>query len=172
MVAQRRPGAAPVVRGTAEALPFGDHVFDAATALLTVHHWADFGRGLAEMRRVARRRVIVLTWDREVVADAFWLARDYFPDVREAERWLATLDEIVAVLGTSTVETVPVRMCSICQGCPTCCGARWGRVAPGRASVRCPSHERRGREQDHGTGAGRRFAFLPSTRIRCPPPTP
>ena len=35
MVAQRRPGAAPVVRGTAEALPFGDGVFDAAMALLT-----------------------------------------------------------------------------------------------------------------------------------------
>jgi len=108
MVAQRWPGAAPVVRGTAEALPFGDGEFDAAMALLTVHHWTDFGRGLAEMRRVARRRVVVLTWDREVVADAFWLARDYFPEVRETERGLATLDEIVAALGTCTVAAVPV----------------------------------------------------------------
>jgi len=81
------------------------------------------------MRRVARRRVIMLTWDREVVADAFWLALDYFPEVREAERAIATLEEIVAALGTCTVETVPVRMSAICQHCPTSCGVRWRRGA-------------------------------------------
>ena len=108
MIAQRAPAAPPVVRGNAEALPFGDDTFDAAMAILTVHHWNDFCRGLAEMQRVARRRVVVLTWDRDVVGDAFWLARDYFPEVREAERGIATLDEIVAALGPCTVQAVPV----------------------------------------------------------------
>ena len=108
MIAQRASAAPPVVRGNAEALPFGDDTFDAAMAILTVHHWNDFRRGLAEMQRVARRRVVVLTWDRDVVGDAFWLARDYFPEVREAERGIATLDEIVAALGPCTVLAVPV----------------------------------------------------------------
>ena len=31
--------------------------FDAAMAVLTVHHWADLGVGLRELRRVARRRM-------------------------------------------------------------------------------------------------------------------
>src|SRR2546430_5492236 len=61
MITQRPPGAAPVVQATAEALPFDENSFDAAMAIMTVHHWADLDAGLAEMRRVARRRVVVLT---------------------------------------------------------------------------------------------------------------
>lgn len=65
MIAQRPPGAAPAVQGSAEDLPFADNSFDAVMAVLTIHHWADKARGLAEMRRVARARVIVLTCDPE-----------------------------------------------------------------------------------------------------------
>jgi hypothetical protein len=39
MIAQRPPGAAPVVRGVAEALPLRDDAADAVMALLTIHHW-------------------------------------------------------------------------------------------------------------------------------------
>lgn len=63
MIAQRPPGAAPVVQGSAECLPFADRSYDAVMAVLTIHHWSDKARGLAEMRRVARRRVVVLTCD-------------------------------------------------------------------------------------------------------------
>src|SRR6266568_2153304 len=54
MIAQRPRDAAPAVRAVAEALPFRDGTFDAALGVLTMHHWADRDRGLAEMRRVAR----------------------------------------------------------------------------------------------------------------------
>ncbi len=83
MLAQRPPGAARAVQGRAEALPFRDRAFDAAMAVLTLHHWADRARGLAECARVARRRVVVLTWD--PAADAFWLQRDYFPEFARAD---------------------------------------------------------------------------------------
>ncbi|MGI9078169.1 MAG: class I SAM-dependent methyltransferase [Gemmatimonadaceae bacterium] len=46
MIAQRGPHAAPVVKGKAEALPFRDAAFDAAMAILTVHHWADWRKAL------------------------------------------------------------------------------------------------------------------------------
>src|SRR3954447_13365782 len=59
MRSQRPPGAAPVVDAVAEKLPFGDDSFDAAMAVLSDHHWTDHARGLAEMRRVARRRVLL-----------------------------------------------------------------------------------------------------------------
>jgi len=84
MLAQRRPTTAIAVQARAEALPFADRVFDAALAVLTIHHWDDRARGLAECARVARDRVVLLTFDPTV--DAFWLVRDYFPDIMALDR--------------------------------------------------------------------------------------
>jgi SAM-dependent methyltransferase len=73
----QRPGRSPlVVRGVAEHLPFPDGAFDAAMAVLTVHHWTDPDSGLAELRRVARRQVIFLF--EPLVTHDFWALR-YFP---------------------------------------------------------------------------------------------
>jgi hypothetical protein len=47
MIAQRPAGTAPVVQARAERLPFEDARFDAALAILTVHHWAE----IAELDR-------------------------------------------------------------------------------------------------------------------------
>ena len=78
MIAQRPSGAAPVVQAVAGALPLRSASFDAALAVLTVHHWPDPSLGLAELRRVAPRQVVV-TWEPEVFAERFWLVRDYLP---------------------------------------------------------------------------------------------
>lgn len=100
MIRQRPPSAAPVVRGRAEALPFRDGAFDAAMAVLTVHHWADKAKGFAEMRRVARGPVVVLTFD--PAHRGAWLL-DYLPAlaaldeakmprIEAHERWLGPVD--------------------------------------------------------------------------------
>lgn len=47
MIRQRSRTAASALRATAEALPFADRAFEAAMALLTVHHWTDPMAGLA-----------------------------------------------------------------------------------------------------------------------------
>jgi SAM-dependent methyltransferase len=78
MIAQRPAGAAACVRGTAEALPLSADSVDAALAVLTVHHWIDVEAGIAELRRVARRRIVILTWDQPVFGE-FWLVREYLP---------------------------------------------------------------------------------------------
>ena len=80
MIAQRGPGSAPAVRAVAEDLPFGDDSFDAAMAVLTLHHWSDVNAGLSEMVRVARRRVVVVAFDSDVWEDQ-WIVRDYLPEV-------------------------------------------------------------------------------------------
>ena len=82
MIAQRPAGSAPVVQGSAEGLPFGDNSFDAVMAVLTIHHWQDQARGLREMRRVARDRVVLLTFD-PACRDA-WLL-DYLPMLAELD---------------------------------------------------------------------------------------
>ena len=51
MLAQRPAGAPPAVQAVAEALPFPDASFDAAMAVLTLHHWTDQRAGIAEVRR-------------------------------------------------------------------------------------------------------------------------
>ena len=84
MIAQRPAGAAPVVQGCAEALPFRKGSFDAVVGILTVHHWKDQARGFSECARVARSRVIFLTIDIDVCA-RFWLF-DYFPELLRVDR--------------------------------------------------------------------------------------
>ncbi|USG61119.1 class I SAM-dependent methyltransferase [Sneathiella marina] len=83
MIAQRPLSTASVFQASAEDLPFGDNSFDAAMAVLTIHHWSDKEKGVREMRRVARGRIVFLTYD--PAFRGFWLA-DYFPA-------LVTLDE-------------------------------------------------------------------------------
>jgi SAM-dependent methyltransferase len=105
MIAQRRAGAAEVVRSGAERLPFEDGSFDAAMALLTLHHWSDRRAGLLEMRRVARERVVIFTWD--PAHDGFWLVRDYFPDILRTDRRICpSLDELAEILGPLEVQPV------------------------------------------------------------------
>lgn len=84
MIRQRPSGAAPCVQAFAEALPFESGSFDAAMGVLTIHHWSDWRTGLRELRRVARRRVVLLTFDTD--ATDFWLMRDYLPQLKDLDR--------------------------------------------------------------------------------------
>ncbi|MFE6748609.1 class I SAM-dependent methyltransferase [Kitasatospora purpeofusca] len=97
----QHPGAVKVLAG-AEHLPFPDGAFDAAMAVMTVHHWPDLHRGLAELRRVARRQV-VFTWD-PAHRPELWLLTDYLPEIRELENARFTaLEEVAETLGAHTV---------------------------------------------------------------------
>jgi SAM-dependent methyltransferase len=108
MIRQRAPGSAPAVRARAEALPFRDGSFDAALAVLTLHHWGDWQRGLVEMRRVARRRAVVLTCD-PGCGDSFWLIAHYLPEIAELDAGrLPPIGELARCLGKIRVEAVMV----------------------------------------------------------------
>ena len=81
MIRQRPQNRAAAVQALAERLPFPDDAFDAALAVLTLHHWVDRRAGLAELARVARR-VVVVTWD-PAGRDSFWLTTEYLPEIVE-----------------------------------------------------------------------------------------
>ncbi|HEY5288056.1 MAG TPA: methyltransferase domain-containing protein [Solirubrobacteraceae bacterium] len=66
------------IRGHAEGLPIPSNSVDAAMACLTLHQWADWRVGVHELLRVARKRVVIFTYD-PAHADRFWLLRDYLP---------------------------------------------------------------------------------------------
>jgi SAM-dependent methyltransferase len=105
MVQQRPQGSAPAVRATAEHLPFPDGAFDVATAIMTVHHWRDLEAGLAEMRRVSARQV-VLTFD-PAMHDALWVFTEYVP-ASLGFAYEAPLERVMAAMGATRTEVVPV----------------------------------------------------------------
>lgn len=108
MIGQRPAGSAPVVQASAEDLPFPDRSFDVSMAVLTVHHWADLGAGLAELQRVSRERLVILTFDPEALVD-LWIPRDYFPEMLALKRRAgATSGALAERLAGATVEPVPV----------------------------------------------------------------
>jgi hypothetical protein len=108
MRSQRPPTAVPAIDGVAEQLPFDDGVFDAAMATVTVHQWGDPVKGLAELRRVSRGPVVVLTFDGSAL-DALWLG-EYVPELYAAEsRRYPPIQQIGAAIGGSyEVRPVPV----------------------------------------------------------------
>lgn len=106
MIAQRPKRAAPVVRAFAERLPFEDGSFDAAMAVLSDHHWSDHERGLAELRRVARR-VVLFTWE-PASARETWIVRDYFPCFEQLIPPGYRLAMTVERLGGGREEVVPI----------------------------------------------------------------
>jgi hypothetical protein len=73
---------------------------------LTVHHWPDLERGLHELRRAARRKVVILTCDPS--ATGFWLL-DYFPEILEIDRRIMpSLSDLRRHLGRIDVFDVPI----------------------------------------------------------------
>ena len=102
----QRPASRPALDATAESLPFDDDTFDASMATFSVHQWFDVEAGLAEMRRVTRGPVAILSADPRTV-ERFWLT-DYAPEVMatEASRY-PSIDRIARALG-GEVEVVLV----------------------------------------------------------------
>lgn len=98
MRAQRPTHLPPAVDAVAEQLPFPDDAFDAAMATFSVHQWQDLPAGLAELRRVTRGPVVVLTCD-PMRVEEFWL-REYAPEVLATEaRRYPGLDALAEGLG-------------------------------------------------------------------------
>ena len=80
MIAQRPPGAAPVVQARAEALPFEDGSFDAAMAVLTLHHWTRLARAGSRSCGASRGASSCSRWDPSFAA-RLWISADYFPEL-------------------------------------------------------------------------------------------
>ncbi|HKG56887.1 MAG TPA: class I SAM-dependent methyltransferase [Candidatus Limnocylindrales bacterium] len=113
-VRERNPGV-DVRRANAEALPFGDDVFDAALAQLVVHLMRDPVAGLREMARVSRSGGVVAAsvWDygtRQSALEPFWRAvREADPDVDDESRMAGAreghLAELFAAAGLRHIES-------------------------------------------------------------------
>ena len=105
MLRKRSSTAAPAIQASADDLPFDDKTFDAAMAILTVHHWPDKEAGLREMRRVTRGRIVLLTFD---PSQRPWLT-DYLPElVTLDEAQLPAMSDYDRWLGPVQIMPVPV----------------------------------------------------------------
>lgn len=110
MIRKRIARASHVVQARAECLPFADHSFDAAMAVLTLHHWQDRARGLREMRRVTRGTIAIVTFDPE---SRPWLT-DYLPALAELdEAQMLPMSDYETYLGS--VHIAPLMVPHDCQ---------------------------------------------------------
>jgi SAM-dependent methyltransferase len=105
MIRQRPQGAAPAIQAVAAHLPFVDGAFEAALAVLTVHHWPDPVAGLRELRRVTRGRIVILTFDPGARP---WLT-EYLPElVALDEAQMPALTDYAAALGSVRLEPLEI----------------------------------------------------------------
>jgi len=107
MIAQRKYNKnTTIYRASAENLPFPSNAFDAALAILTIHHWSDWKKGLEEALRVAKSKVIIFTWIG--MPNDFWLF-NYFPEIEYIDKELfPTFEQFSSVLGDIEVTNVPI----------------------------------------------------------------
>lgn len=102
---QAAAGSLPITTGTGTGT--GTGTFDAAMAVLTVHHWPDLEAGLAELRRVSGRQVLVV-YDPSHPA-VLWFHQDYLPELDAFERSRHPALERVAELSRAhTVLPLPI----------------------------------------------------------------
>ncbi|MCA9830351.1 MAG: class I SAM-dependent methyltransferase [Dehalococcoidia bacterium] len=107
MIRQRSPGSAATVMAVAEHLPLADKSFDGAMSVLSTHHWHDRATGLLELKRVARKAVVILTHSPDDAAD-MWVLRDYFPGAAGLDRPIMDFDGLCRDLGATSATPVPV----------------------------------------------------------------
>ncbi len=106
MIAQRPVGSAPAIQGVAESIPLDDKSVDATMGVFTMQHWDDLDRGLTEVLRVTRRRIVFLTLDLDVTA-RMWLCSDYLPEIIEHDRnAFPTVAQLQAFLPDLQVELI------------------------------------------------------------------
>jgi len=98
----------PAINATAASLPFDDNAFDAAMAMVTVHHWPHLQQGLQEIRRVTKEQMIIMTFDPDAL-HLFWNAQ-YFPELIEVERQrYPTIETLTRILGGNCeVQSIPI----------------------------------------------------------------
>jgi hypothetical protein len=108
-ITSRTRGLTTPIRGHAESLPIPSSSVDAAMACLTLHQWADWRVGVQELRRVARKRVVIFTYD-PIYADRFWLLSDYLPELGHlhSRRFPPIEQQRVATGDEVQVETVAI----------------------------------------------------------------
>lgn len=113
MIGQRSPQAAACVQGSADALPVESKSVDAAMTVLSAHHWPSLESGLREMFRVARKRVVMLTWVPPPDGEPFWLTKDYFPEILAHDRTIfpsstSLVESLSKIAGESCITLLPV----------------------------------------------------------------
>ena len=112
MRAQRESQAAIAIDAIAEDLPLDDASVDASMAMITIHQWKNFRKGLGELLRVTRESIVVLTFDGPIL-ERYWLF-EYVPELIAAERSrYVALDELRQILeppGRSAVRTESSRL--------------------------------------------------------------
>ena len=107
MISQRKSGSHRVEQAFAEKLPFGNSSFSHAMTVLSMHHWENRTLAFNEINRVVTEKFVAITWDPK--SDAFWLTRDYFPEIYEMDRCIfPEIEELSEHFGEIKVNSLQI----------------------------------------------------------------
>ncbi len=107
MIDQRRQSAWRLIRGFAEAIPLDDDAVSHVMTVLSMHHWSNRAQAFAEIRRVCRERLVIVSWD--PAAEPFWLTRDYFPEIHARDLEIfPTMEELETAFGPLNVSPLMI----------------------------------------------------------------
>ena len=107
MIRQRSRMAAQSIQASADRLAVSGSLLRCRSRDSDDSSLAASRPGLAEMRRVARDRVVIFTWDPE--HPGFWLVQEYFPEILAIDRPnFPTLEEIEKAIGPTEVLALPI----------------------------------------------------------------
>lgn len=81
----------------AEAITLPNYAVDAVVCLLAIHHFSELKKAFYEMNRIAKKGIIILTFD-PIAGENFWLY-DYFPFIREYDKqFFSSLKDVISLL--------------------------------------------------------------------------
>jgi SAM-dependent methyltransferase len=100
-----RPPAAGVLYAVADAelLPFADGAFDVATCFHTVEHLLHPGRAVAELRRIARRQLVIVVPRQAYFFYTMDLHLNFFPEPADLARLLGVPPDRICQFGSDLV---------------------------------------------------------------------
>lgn len=96
----------PAINANSDNLPFDDKSFDASMAMLTIHHWDELQKGIQEMKRVSKERIVIMTYDPDEL-EKFWNIH-YFSELIEIEKARYPKIEFIKNYLDSKCEIIPV----------------------------------------------------------------
>ncbi len=87
------------MQGDVEDLPFSDNSFDTVLCTHTLEHTQNLGKALGELRRVARRKLIVVVPQQREYKYTFDLHIHFFPYISSLKKVMQREDAIYSVIG-------------------------------------------------------------------------
>ena len=95
------------ITAAAESIPLADNTVDSAVVMLALHHFKDISRGIKEINRITKGKIVIFAFEQDKIPD-FWLT-DYFPAfITDTLATFPSTDAIASLIERLTCKQVEI----------------------------------------------------------------